>query len=1024
MPVWVAGLVFLSGCAAARNNTDRAHVIPDSLEVRALSPDRPSPQAAGMATVRWKAEASGGVGERSYTFWRSDDQEVTAEQKGPSPEWVWTPHASGSHRVKVVVRDSMGNLAQSAWSQGFVVTPRLEIAPLVPDRPAPQVSGMAAVRWKAEASGGVGDRSYEFRFTDGKEETRAQAGPSSSWEWRPERPGVYRVKAIVFDAIGNRAESVWSPGYEVVPPLVLKSLFPDRPSPQAAGMATVGWKAEASGGAGDRIYEFRYTDGKEEMRAQAGPSSSWEWRPGQPGVFRVKAIVSDAVGNRVESDWSAEYVTVPRLEVSPLVPNRTAPQAAEMATVRWSTTVAGGVGNRTFEFWITDGKDKKLAQTGAASSWEWRPERPGIYRVIVVVRDALGNRIESGWSPQYLVVQRLNVSPLVPDRPAPQAADMATVRWKAGVSGGVGDRVVEFHLFDGKGERLVQVGPATEWNWSLREAGTYRVRAVVRDSIGNTAESGWSPEYAVVPKLTAGLLSPGRPEPQAAEMAAIQWTANATGGVGDRTYEFIVSDGKEEKPAQTGPSSSWEWRPDRPGAYRVKAIVSDAVGNRVESGWSPVYKVVSPLVVESLTPDRSAPQTAKRTAILWSVSAKGGVGDRTYEFLVTDGKEEKRAQAGPSSTWEWRPDQSGIYRIKTIVRDVVGNQAASGWSSAYEITKESVYDVQIAVLPVENLSGTAAPLKKIRDSLMDGLKARGFKTLDEKILEDFMASHRMRYTGGIDGATARAFMDRTGTGAVLISSLELYDDSTTPKISLTSRLVSTGNPPIILWMDTVAIAGDDSPGLLDLGLIEDHRVLLKKVPNSLSGSLAEALSGRRHGDLPGGKRNKFQPKVSYKSPSIDHEAPHTLAVLPFLNQSLRKYGGEIMMLHFVREMTKVENVRVVEPGLVRNELLNYRIIMDDGISLSNADIVFGALEADLFLTGKVLDYQDYQGSDGAPVVDFSLIMIERKSREVVWSSKSYNKGTDGVYFFNRGRERTASSMASEMARVVGERMWK
>jgi len=339
-----------------------------------------------------------------------------------------------------------------------------------------------------------------------------------------------------------------------------------------------------------------------------------------------------------------------------------------------------------------------------------------------------------------------------------------------------------------------------------------------------------------------------------------------------------------------------------------------------------------------------------------------------------------------------------------------------------EIPKALLHDLQVAVLPVENLSGAPAPLKEIRGLLSDGLKARGLKVLDEKSLEQFMASYRMRYAGGIDEAAARALREQTGTGAAVISSLELYDDTVPPKIALTSRLVSTGNPPVILWMETAGMAGDDSPGLLDLGMIEDSRVLLRKVVRSLFGSLPDSLPGRDRGDSSVGAGRIFRPKVSYRSPAMAPGAPHTLAVVPFLNQSTRKNAGEILMLHFVREMTRAENIRVVEPGAVRREFLTHRIIMDDGMSLADADAVLGALDADLLLTGKVLDYQDYQGSAGAPVVDFSLVMIERKSREVVWSSRSDNRGTDGVWFFDIGRERTASSMAFGMARSIRQRM--
>ena len=58
----------------------------------------------------------------------------------------------------------------------------------------------------------------------------------------------------------------------------------------------------------------------------------------------------------------------------------------------------------------------------------------------------------------------------------------------------------------------------------------------------------------------------------------------------------------------------------------------------------------------------------------------------------------------------------------------------------------------IAVLPVENLSGTMAPVKDIRELFIKRLKAHGFQILDDESLEKFMARNRIRYTGGINKA--------------------------------------------------------------------------------------------------------------------------------------------------------------------------------------------------------------------------------------------------------------------------------
>ena len=346
----------------------------------------------------------------------------------------------------------------------------------------------------------------------------------------------------------------------------------------------------------------------------------------------------------------------------------------------------------------------------------------------------------------------------------------------------------------------------------------------------------------------------------------------------------------------------------------------------------------------------------------------------------------------------------------------------SGCANAPEAGKRTAYvgeeKFRIAAYPIENLTGTAAPMGEIRQALLHRLEAQGFRLLKEETLEKFMAKHRIRYAGGIDKTTARAFREETGTEGVLITSLELYTETNPPKIALTSRLVSTGDDPAILWMDGVGLAGDDSPGMLGLGLIEDPLTLRQKALQLLSDSLTHSLSSQKDRVAMRGVKRKFTPKITYRSPELDPGGKYTVAIIPFLNRSERKNGGEIMELHFARHLSSLESFRVIEPGIVRQQLLGLRVIMEEGVSLADAEAIFGTLEADLILTGEVITYQDYQGVFGKPKVDFSALLLERKSRKIVWSSNSYNEGDDGVFFFDRGRVNTAHAMASKMARAV------
>src|SRR4030067_730972 len=115
--------------------------------------------------------------------------------------------------------------------------------------------------------------------------------------------------------------------------------------------------------------------------------------------------------------------------------------------------------------------------------------------------------------------------------------------------------------------------------------------------------------------------------------------------------------------------------------------------------------------------------------------------------------------------------------------------------------KEEQY--RIAVYPIENLSGTVAPLKEMRQIFIEKLRAQGVVVLEEEILEELMAKYRIRHTGGINREIAKAFKQEIATDGVLIITLELYSDANPPKISLISRLVSTGETPSILWMEAV-----------------------------------------------------------------------------------------------------------------------------------------------------------------------------------------------------------------------------
>lgn len=349
---------------------------------------------------------------------------------------------------------------------------------------------------------------------------------------------------------------------------------------------------------------------------------------------------------------------------------------------------------------------------------------------------------------------------------------------------------------------------------------------------------------------------------------------------------------------------------------------------------------------------------------------------------------------------------------------ICGTACSTRTRPAPETAPESGIKLRFAVLPMVNMSGHPAPVKEMRQALVQGLIAQGGVIFDDEDLERFMVRHRVRYMEGIDTVTARALREEAGIDAVLITTLEQYADTVPPAIALTTRLVATRDTPIILWMETVALSGDDSPGLLGLGLINDIARLQSKAFAHLTESYAKFLAGKTGAESGRGDR-RFLPKTVYSSSFLRPGRKYTIAVAPFLNRCERNNADDFLALHVISQLTKVGTFDVIDPGAVREDLLFFRFVMEEGLSMRQADLIHNSLQADFIFTGKVAEYRD---GGGIPLLEFDVLVFDRKSKKVVWTSWSANKGDDGVFFFDLGHVRTAAALASRMTKAVVQDM--
>ncbi|HEX9051022.1 MAG TPA: hypothetical protein VF841_10855 [Anaeromyxobacter sp.] len=321
----------------------------------------------------------------------------------------------------------------------------------------------------------------------------------------------------------------------------------------------------------------------------------------------------------------------------------------------------------------------------------------------------------------------------------------------------------------------------------------------------------------------------------------------------------------------------------------------------------------------------------------------------------------------------------------------------------------------MAVFPVENLASDGAPEPGLEAEVARAAAKAGLDVVTGEPVERFLAAGRIRYTGGLSRDVARAAREQLGVDAVLIATVEQGGPGDL-RIAMTMRLVTTADPPDIVWMDGFARTGDDAPGLLRLGVVTDPARLRREALDRLSRSLAAA---RRRAGPPGircAPDDTYAPKFSFRLPALDEPVAKTVVVVPFLNTSGRPNAGDIVRLEIMRQLAGVPGLRLVDPGEIREALLEYRIILRGGVSLVSAETMLDSLRADWVVSGEVRRFDETVAA-----AEFNVHILDRSGEDLAWLSRSYNDGHDGVWVFNVGAVSTTAALVCRMSSEIVER---
>lgn len=148
-----------------------------------------------------------------------------------------------------------------------------------------------------------------------------------------------------------------------------------------------------------------------------------------------------------------------------------------------------------------------------------------------------------------------------------------------------------------------------------------------------------------------------------------------------------------------------------------------------------------------------------------------------------------------------------------------------------------------------------------------------------------------------------------------------------------------------------------------------------------------------------------------------------VAVLPFENLSDTERAGEKVTEYFVTELLSQRGLEVVEYGTMYDALRRSRIRSSSLVTEKQLQNLATELDARVFVTGAVLEYEEYDNQylGKVPQVSFNVRVIDGTTGETIWVGSSNGRGDKGEVVFGIGAVKSADRLALEMVQnAVGK----
>ena len=346
--------------------------------------------------------------------------------------------------------------------------------------------------------------------------------------------------------------------------------------------------------------------------------------------------------------------------------------------VKLTAQASGGSGNYTYKFIISDnsGNWYKIRDYARSNTCTWRPGAAGSKTLYVDVKDSEGayQRVEL---PIQVTKQTEKLSVKLATLPSGTAKVGSKVKLTAQASGGSGNYTYKFILSDNNGNwyKIRDYARSNTCTWRPGAAGSKTLYVDVKDSEGAYQRVELPIQVTKqTEKLSVKLAT--LPSGTAKVGSKVKLTAQASGGSGNYTYKFILSDnnGNWYKIRDYVKSNTCTWIPGAAGNKTLYVDVKDSAGayQRVELPIQ-VTKQAEKLSVKLTASPFGTAKVGSEVKL--TAQATGGSGNYLYDFLVCspDNNWYRLRDYEKTGTFLWVPKTVGNTMLYVDAVDSEGN---------------------------------------------------------------------------------------------------------------------------------------------------------------------------------------------------------------------------------------------------------------------------------------------------------------------------------------------------------------